>query len=147
MNHEKILKPFRKIYQKRFLFRCAVLLMTAVLYFAAPGQFEILSGFDCFKRFSVFHIMWVVWMVDMVLQLIPNLHYWPLGSQKFFKATFQPLKDYMARSDQNLVRFIIKINRDTILIGLVWFILTSAIGILYFTGIFQQRTLLLISVI
>ena len=117
MKRSRLLSRFRKLYQNRFIFRCAVLALTALLYFLAPGQFEVLSGFECFRRLSVFHILWIIWMVDMVLQLIPSKNYWPLGSQKFLKESFQPLKDFMAGRDRGLLDYIVKSNRDTLLVG------------------------------
>ena len=145
MKKQKLLSYFRRLYHKRFIFRCAVLIITAALLIFAPSQFDIMKGFDVFKHFSFFHIMWAIWMFDMVMQLIPAKNYWPMGSQKFLKQTFQPLKDYMKRSDEKFVRFIIKSNRDTLLIGLVWVALNGAIAAAYFTGLIGFRMLMLIS--
>ena len=147
MKKAKLLSRFRRLYQNRFLFRCAVLAATALLYVLAPGQFEVLSGFECFHRPSVLHLLWIIWMVDMVLQLMPSKKYWPLGSQKFLKASFQPLKDYMKERSEGLLEFICKCNRDTIWIGLVWLLLIGAIGVLHFTGVIHRNALLLISVL
>ena len=146
MDRKVSLPNFRNLYKKRFVFRCAVFVISALLLIFAPEQYDIIHGFHAFDRPSFFHFMWVVWMVDMVMQLIPARRYWPLGSQKFLKQSFQPLVDYMKRSDEKFVRFIIKSNRDTILIGLVWLALNGAIAALYFTGIIGRRLLLLISV-
>lgn len=148
MKKSKLLSRFRKLYQSRFIFRCAVLALTVLLYFFAPSQFDILSGFECFHRLSVFQLLWVAWMVDMVLQLIPSKAYWPLGSQKFLKTSFQPLKDYMLKGlQEGLLKFIYKSNRDTLCIGGIWILLTAAIGTLYYTHILDRNALLLISVL
>lgn len=143
----KLLSRFRKLYQSRFAFRCAVLALTAALYFVAPGQFDVLSGFRCFHQFSVFHLLWVIWMIDMLLQLMPSKQYWPLGSQKFLKDTFQPLKSFVEEGEHGLLEFICKSNRDTLLIGLVWLGLTGAIGAVYFLGWIDRNMLLVISVL
>jgi hypothetical protein len=142
-----ILSYFRRLYQSRFTFRCAVLAATVALYFLAPGQFDVLPGFACFRRFSVFDLLWVIWMADMVMQLIPSRKFWPLGSQKFFKETFRPLKAYLEKTDRGLVAFILKSNRDTLRIGLVWFLLTAAIGAVYYLGWIDRNLLLVISVL
>ena len=144
---KKILSRFRKLYQSRFIFRCTVLLLTVVLYIVAPGQFEVLSGFECFRRFSVFHLLWILWMIDMVLQLKPSKAYWTIGSQKFLKDTFQPLKNFVKEGDHGLLEFICKSNRDTLLIGMVWLLLTAAIGAVYFLGWIDRNMLLVISVL
>ena len=146
MNQKKIISYFRRLYKKRFVFRCAVFLIAAALLIFFPEQYDIMRGFHAFDRLSFFHIMWIVWMFDMVMQLVPAKNYWPVGSQKFLKQSFKPLQDYMKRSDEKFVRFIIKSNRDTILVGLVWLALNGAIAALYFTGIIGFRMLMLISV-
>ena len=144
MKPKKLLSHFRKLYQNRFVFRCAVFVLTVLLYFFAPGQFDVLYGFECFHKFSVLDILWLIWMADMLLQLIPTKQYWPLGSRKFFKDTFQPLKDFMETNDHGLLEFIYKSNRDTIKIGLVWFLLTAVIGAAYFLFPFVDKKILLL---
>lgn len=146
MRLKNSLSRFRKIYWRRFLFRCAVLAVTVVLCFAAPGQFEVLSGFGCFKSFSFFHIMWLLWMADMVLQLVPCRDYWPLGSQKFLKNTFKPLKDYMEQSREGLLRFIYRSKKDALRVALVWLLLIAVIAVLYFTGLIGRNVLLVFTV-
>ncbi|MBQ6699060.1 MAG: hypothetical protein IJM98_00210, partial [Oscillospiraceae bacterium] len=56
---KRVVSRFRKIYEFKFLFRCAVLVLSGVLLFTAPEQFEIMNGWNFFKEFSVFHILWV----------------------------------------------------------------------------------------
>ena len=147
MANAKLLSRFRKLYQNRLAFRITVAALTVVLLILAPGQFEVLSGFGFFRRFSVLHLLWAFWMADMILQLIPSKAYWPLGSQKFFKASFQPLKNYMAEQQSGLLRFIYKSNADTLRIGLVWLLLTVSIGVLHFTGVLHRNALLMMSVV
>jgi hypothetical protein len=144
MKEFKALSYFRRLYHGRFIFRCAVLLLTLVLYIVAPSQFFVLEPFGFFHGLSVFHVLWVLWMIDMVLQLCPSRNYWPLGSQKFLKTSFQPLMDKLNR--EGLLEYVIKSNKDTIRIGLVWLALTLIIGALYFTGVIGRNMLLLISV-
>ncbi len=147
MKRSVLLSKFRKLYRNRFAFRCGVLAATIALFIFAPGQFDVLAGFAFFRRFSLFHLLWLLWMIDMVLQLMPSREYWPLGSQKFLKASFQPLKDFMAKSDHGLLEFIYKSNRDTLRIGGVWLLLIAVIGTLHFTGLLSRNALLLISVV
>jgi len=143
-----LLSYFRKLYQGRFAFRCAVLLATVILYFTAPEQFDVLRGFAFFHQLSVFHLLWVLWMIDMVLQIIPSKQYWPLGSQKFLKDTFQPLKTFIEGQEHGLLEFIYKSNRDTLRVGAVWLLLIAAIGAAFFVfDAVADRTLLLISVL
>ena len=144
MKKVKLLSYFRKLYQSRLGFRCVVLALTVVLYFLAPAAFDVLSGFQALRRFSILHVLWLLWMVDMALQLGQSRQYWPLGSQKFLKTAFLPLKDW-AKRKEGLLAFIIKSRRDTLLVGLVWLALTAVIGAAHFLGWIDRNALLVIS--
>ncbi|MBQ4546368.1 MAG: hypothetical protein IJA17_04315 [Oscillospiraceae bacterium] len=144
---KRVVSKFRKIYEGKFLFRCFVLLATASLLIAVPEQFEVMSGWNFFREFSLFHILWVIWMADMLLQLFPSRKYLPLGSSKFSVKDFIPHEMKNIRNFQNLLDYIKKCNRDTIKIGIVWLLLTGAIAALYFTGIIGRNMLLLLSVV
>jgi len=146
MKPKKLLSYVRKQYLFHFFARCAVLGAAVILYIFVPGQFDVMSGFRCFQRITVFSFLWVVWMIEMALSLCPTAKYWPIGSRKFFKDTFRPLKNYMKETDSGLLEFICKSNRDTLKIGLVWFLLTAAIGAAYFLGWIDRGILMLISV-
>lgn len=138
----KMLSKFRKMYSHRFLFRCAVFAAAAVLFFVAPEQYDVMDDWNFFGGFSFFHVMWLLWVADMVLQLVPCRKYLPLGSQKLFSRNFRPLE---LISPQKLLNYIKKCNRDTMIVGGVWFLLTTSIGVLYFTKLITRNMLLLIT--
>lgn len=143
---KRVVSKFRKIYEGKFLFRCFVLIATLSLLIAVPEQFDVMSGWNFFKEFSLFHILWVIWMADMLLQIFPSRKYLPLGSSKFSLKDFIPREIKNIRNLENLLSYIKKCNRDTIKIGIVWFLLTAAIGVLYFSGIIGRNMLLVLSV-
>lgn len=143
---KRAVSKLRKIYEAKFLFRCFVLIVSAALFFAAPEQFEIMSGWNFFGEFSIFHILWFIWMGDMLLQVFPSRKFLPLGSTKFSLRDFIPRDIRNMKKLQDLIDYIKKCNLDTIKIGLVWFALTAVIGILYFAGIISRNMLLLLSV-
>ena len=145
MKTPKLLSRFRKLYYDRFVFRCAVLLAMALVYFLAPERLDTAWGFGFFARFSFLHVLWIIWMVDMILQLCPSRNYWPLGSQKFLKTCFEPILGRIRA--EGLLRYIKKCNRDTLLIGLIWLGLTLCLGALYFTGVIDRGALLLITTV
>ena len=132
---KRVVSKFRRIYEGKFLFRCFVFIATVCLWIFVPEQFEIMSGRNFFKEFSVFHFLWAIWIYDMLLQIFPSRKYLPLGSSKFCLKDFIPREIKNIRNLENLLEYIKKCNRDTIKIGLVWFLLIAAIGALYFTGI------------
>ncbi|MBR3610630.1 MAG: hypothetical protein IKL57_04075 [Oscillospiraceae bacterium] len=143
---KRVVSKFRKIYEGKFLFRCFVLIATAALLIAVPEQFEVMHGWNFFKEFSLFHILWAIWIYDMLLQLFPSRKYLPLGSSKFSLKDFIPHEIKNIRNLENLLAYIKKCNKDTIKIGIVWFLLTAAIGAVYFTGLIDSKILLLLSV-
>ena len=79
------IRDLRERYLARFGFRVGVLLLTAVLYFAAPRSFDVMIGTVFFQRFSWLHLLWLYWIVDMVHQLIPTKRALALGSLKQFR--------------------------------------------------------------
>lgn len=144
---KRAVSKFRKIYEAKFLFRCFVLIASVSLLIAVPEQFDVMSGWNFFKEFSLFHVLWAIWMADMFLQVFPSRKFLPLGSTKFSLKDFIPRDILNMKKLQDLVDYIKKCNLDTIRIGLVWFGLTAAIGALYFFGIISRNMLLILSVV
>ena len=144
MRLTQLRSKFRRKYFARFYFRCFSFVLMVLLYIFVPGQFEVMEGFVFFRKFTVLHLMWALWMTDMVLQLIPCRSYWPLGSQKFLKACFEPIREHISLT--GLTKYIRKCTRDTLVIGSIWLALTVSIGFFYFQGFIRRGVLLLISV-
>ena len=107
------MSKIRRIYFIKLILRIIVLLASVVVFFVAPEQFDIVNGWNFFKKFSVFHLLWLAWIFDMVTQLIPIKNI-ALGSQKIFKIKFRPvinklldwdkLKDYISKTNGSLAR-------------------------------------------
>ena len=143
---KRVISKVRKIYEAKFLFRCFVLIAAAAIFFVVPEEYDIMSGWNFFKEFSVFHFLWAIWMIDMFLQVFPSRKFLPLGSVKFSIKEFIPRDIRNMKKLQDLVDYIKKCNLDTLRIGLVWLVLTAIVGILYFTGTIGRNVLLLFSV-
>lgn len=139
---KKALSKFRKRYYYHFAFRCLTFIMTVILCIFKSNQFSVMDSFNFFKKITVFHFLWVLYMVDMVMTLVPCRKHIPLGSQKFLLKHFRPLEFFQP---QNLINYVKKCNKDTLIIGAVWFALTSTFGILYFTGLISKSILMVIS--
>ncbi len=144
MKRFKSPSKFRKLYYFRFFFRCAVLIMSVLLWFFAPEQFNLIGGLGFFERFSVFHIMWLLWMADMLSQMLPSRHYWPVGSQKFLEYAFHPVAS--AQRGEGFSRFLRQSRREALTVGLVWLALTLCIGAAYLLHLIGEAILLLITV-
>ena len=83
------MSKIRQVYFTKLYARITILLASIILYFYAPGQFDVIEGWNFFKKFSVFHVLWGIWVYDMMSQLFPVKNI-ALGSQKFFKEKFRP---------------------------------------------------------
>lgn len=143
MKSFKSLSKFRKLYYFRFFFRFFVLIMSVLLFFLSPLQFDILSPLGFFEGFSVFHIMWLFWMADMLSQMLPCRRYWPVGSQKFLEYAFHPAA---GQRHDGFARFLRQSRREALTVGAAWLVLTLCIGAAYFLHLIDQAILLLITV-
>ena len=139
------LSPLRKRYIARLVGRCIVLVLSVVIFFAAPSEFDVLDGFNFFKKFSIFHVLWFVWLVDMICQLIPIKNHIPLGSQKLFRQHFKPIRE--AINYPALKKHIQSTSKSAGNVMLLWAALIAVIGVLYFLGIIDRKILLLISIV
>ncbi len=136
MKHEERL---RLLYWLRFWGRITILILVILLYLFRPQDFRVLTRFSFFKRFSPLHLLWGIWMVDMLLQLVPSHGLVSLGSQK-------PFQVHMLPSGRPVPRQAIRnANRRALTVGVLWILLTAAIGVLYGIGLFSAAHLLIIT--
>ncbi len=135
----------RKAYFARLAFRTAALLLIVILYFLKPSCFDIVSGNFFTSGFSPLHILWVIWVFDMLWQLIPVKHMIPLGSQKLFKLRFKPIREKI--NYEALKKHIITTTKAAYKVLLLWIVLISAIGVLYFTHVLSAAHVFLISTV
>ena len=115
-----------------------------MLFFAAPEEFNILNGFNFFKKFSVFHILWGLWLIDMFFQLIPVRKHVPLGSQKLFIQRFRPIREKI--NYEELKKYISFTAKAAGKVVVLWVALIAVIGALFFFNIIDRKVLLVISV-
>jgi len=141
---KKPMSKMRKIYMARFVFRCVLLVAFIVLYFVAPEQFAVLEGWNFFKSFSALHVFWVLLMYAMIRQLISYRGSLTIGSQKNFKANFQPPADGYDKA--GLRAYIKRINKGALLVLGVWSLLIASLSVLYVFDILEKEHLFLISV-
>ncbi len=139
------ISPLRKKYLLRFFGRCIVLIACVAVYFFAPKEFEILNGFNFFRRFSCLHILWALWIFDMICQFIPIKDQISLGSQKLFRQRFRPIREKINR--QALKKHIATTTAAAGVVMVLWVALIAAIGLLYFFDVISKEILLLISVV
>lgn len=135
---------FRKIYIRRLIMRIILFFIMIGLYIWYPNSFEVAKGFNFIKSFSPLHIIWIIWMIDMVLKLCRVPKYWPLGSQKVFGDRFLPdLKEKL--NIKRIKEDIKKINKDIIVVAILWILVCGILDALYLFGVFNYQILILIS--
>lgn len=135
----------RKLYFARLAGRVVVLALVLFLYFYDRAQFQVLRGWNFFRRFSLLHILWLIWVVDMVYQLFPIRGYISLGSQKLFRMRFRPIAE--AVNYQALKEHIIITTKAAYKVFLLWGGLIAVLAVLYFTHVIHAVTVFLISVV
>ena len=133
----------RKIYIAKLIGRCIILCISAYLCWKQKEQFQVLEKF--FGEFSLFHILWVIWIIDMVYQVIPVKNEIALGSQKLFEQRFRPIRDKI--NYQSLRTYITNTTRAAYKIFIIWALLISTFGVLYYQGIIGDIFLLMSCVV
>lgn len=134
----------RRIYFIKLIARSCIFVASVILFLAAPGQFDIVNGWNFFKSFSVFHILWLLWIIDMITQLMPVKHI-ALGSQKLFKEKFRPALHKLLDWDK-LKKYIMDTNKAAGKVMAIWVSFIAALGILKLFKILQNKHLFLISI-
>ena len=74
------MSKIRKQYFIRLIIRIIIFIACVILYILKPDTFNILSGWNFFKTFSILHILWIIWIFDILAQIIPIKNKLPLGS-------------------------------------------------------------------
>lgn len=146
---KKLLSKFRdpselqKRYLVRFVLRCFVFAGSVLVWLRRPKQFEVVGGWNFFRRFSALHLLWAVWMFDMIQQLLYCPGRLPLGSQKYRGAYFR--RDGRSFGSQELSRYVEKSGRGAFFVALLSAGGTAALGALYFGGVVKRNALVVIS--
>ncbi len=135
----------RKKYILHLIGRIIILIICIFLLIFKPETFNVLSGWNFFKSFSILHILWIIWVIDMILQIIPIKNKLPLGSQKLFKKRFKA-NDKIISLDK-LKKYIVSTTKAAFKVFIIWSILTIVIGCLYLFNILLKERVFLISVL
>lgn len=138
------MSKIRRTYVIKLIARIVILLATIVLYFVTPDQFDIVEGWNFFKKLSIFHILWAVWVFDMVTQLLPVKNI-ALGSQKLFKEKFRPVIN-MLLDKERLMQYIKSTNKAAGKVMALWLSLVAALSALKHFKVIESKHLFLVTV-
>ena len=140
----KRLSKLRKNYILRLVLRSAAFILALAACFLWPQWFRVIEGWGFFRSFSPLHILWVVWIIDMICQLVPIKDKVPLGSQKLFRQRFKPIIEKFSASA--LRDYIVGTTKAAYKVFILWCALLLVLGVLYFLGLINNMTLLMISI-
>ena len=91
------------------------------------------------------HILWILWCIDMFMQIIPVKNELALGSQKLFANRFKPIRQKINK--EKLKKHISSTTIAAYKVFVLWVLLITAIGVLYYFDIINKTGLFLISVL
>ena len=133
----------RKQYFARLIGRIMIFVICLIMCFK-PQFYNILDGMNFFDRFHILHFLWLIWVADMILQIIPIKNKVALGSQKLFANRFQPISkkiNYKVLKD-----YVKKTTIAAYKVFIVWGLLISIIGVLYYLNIINKIWLFMFAV-
>ena len=140
-----IISETRKRYFLRLIGRIVILIACLIMCFAFPHEFEILEEDNFFKRVSILHLLWLVWVIGMIFQIIPVKNKIALGSQKLFANRFRPIREKVNYAA--LKNYVLTTTQAAYKVMLIWILLITAIGVLYYTNVINKLWLFMISVL
>ncbi len=144
LGHKEPMSKVRKKYFVKLVFRFIVFVLCLLLLIFKPEEFSIIERGEFFERFSLLHLLWLIWVIDMVLQVFPIKDALPLGSQKHFSIRFKEIKEKI--NYKSLKDYVTSTTKAAYKVFVLWVMLLAVIGVLYYTGVINNRWLFMISV-
>ena len=133
----------RKKYFMRLFLRIAIFIICLIMCFK-PNFYDILNGFNFFKGFHLLHLLWIIWVCDMFFQIVPIKNKIALGSQKLFANRFRPIAKQF--NYEKLKNYVVSTTVSAYKVFILWGLLITIIGILYYCDFIDKKILFMISV-
>ncbi|MBQ9345798.1 MAG: hypothetical protein IJT94_00480 [Oscillibacter sp.] len=133
--------PLRRRYLARLAGRILIFFACLLLAWRDRAAFQILQGWNFFRRLSPLHLLWAVWMTDMALQLFPLPARTALGSQKLFRFRYRGAD----RPPSGLAAYSRTSGRRALGVLLLWTALLAAVWSLRAAHILDDGGLFLVS--
>ena len=132
----------RKQYFTHLFGRIVVFIACLIMCFQSHF-YDILEGMNFFDGFHILQLLWLVWVFDMILQIIPIKNKMALGSQKLFANRFQPIREKI--NYKALKNHIKKMTVSAYKVFIIWLLLITIIGVLYYFNIINKTWLFMMS--
>ena len=133
----------RKRYFMRLIGRIVVFIVCLSMCFNTQN-FDILNGNNFFKGFHILHVLWLIWVCDMISQIVPIKNKVALGSQKLFANRFQPIREKI--NYDALKKYVVSTTKSAYKVFIIWGMLITGLGVLYYIGIINKIWIFMISV-
>ncbi len=133
----------RKRYFTRLIGRIVIFIGCIVMSFNKEN-FDVLKGMNFFNEFHILHLLWGLWIADIILQIIPIKNKVALGSQKLFANRFKPIRDKI--NYDNLKKYVVNTTKSAYKVMIIWILLITIIGVLYFCNVINEIGIFIISV-
>ena len=149
-NHteKKTKKPtkIKKLYYVRFFFRILVFLAAIATYIWWPETIATIFGFNMFKSFNIMHAFLFIWMAEVIMQFIPMLGQFSMGSLKHFGKYMKvaAIKDEL-KYLKTMLQKQIKANMGALKVLVLWIVLVIIVGALTFAKILTHKEVFLIT--
>ncbi len=133
-------------YTRKLCFRVAILISIIFIYFFEPYIMELIFSKRLYGRLVYLYIIWGIFMFGMLLQMIPRKDTGvTMGCLKHHEILYVPTG--LPYTEKEKKDFIVKSDKGALIVLASWLMLTAAIGVLYFSGIIAQKTLLLLALV
>lgn len=134
----------RRKYELRLVFRTAVSVAAALIYFRWPKAFAILEKGAFLEELSPLHVLWLIWVWEMLMKLRPARPLLALGAQKQFGRYYNAASESVDQKEMDA--FVRKSDRGAGKVFLVWTLMTVCIGLMTAVGWLGQGELFLLVV-
>ncbi len=125
------------IHYLKLIFRSCLFIGATTIYIITKIQGLQQSFFDTHHRPFILFFIWLVFIIEMIFRFFPS-RFESMGCQKQFKRNFKPAKC------ETTTKTNLKSDKSIARVAIFWLILNGIIGILHYTGIFDEGILVLI---
>lgn len=131
-----------KVYSIKFVIRVLVFITAVLIYLNDKSSLTISNALMFNGGIRIIHFIWLIFVVEMLQKFFPN-KFTSVGCSKQFKTAYRPTERELTKVEiSELVR---GENIAAKRIFLAWFGTNAVVGLLYYTKVFQESDLVLLS--
>ncbi|HHV65076.1 MAG TPA: hypothetical protein GXX46_08405 [Peptococcaceae bacterium] len=128
--------------QTKFILRAIIFLITLILALYDLNLLEEIIQFKLLGNIRVYHLLWFLLLIELIVVFIPSLST-SLGCGKIYARNYWAVN----YKEEALRKYIQKYNRRALYALIIWLLVLTGIGILYFKALITQTAIFLIVVL